>query len=73
MNTIICGIPIIADPGITMNETKKLVLELVQDWDREGRRLGRIELIRDGQWIHLCSYEQTSHAVGPYTTIKTKE
>lgn len=73
MNTIIRGIPVIADPGIAMNETRKLVLELVQDWAWEGRRLGQIELIRDGQWVHICSYEQTSLSAGPYTRIRTKE
>lgn len=52
------GIPVRADPSLSREQINKLVYEVVQSWTWEGKTLGRIELIRDGQWVHICSYEQ---------------
>lgn len=54
----IAGIPVRADMSLSREEINKLVYEIIQDSTWEGRPLGRIELIRDKQRIHVCSYEQ---------------
>lgn len=58
MCAIIQGIPVVADPALPRNTIKQLVCELIQTWKWEGKELGRIELIRDGQLIHVISYEK---------------
>ncbi|SDN02470.1 hypothetical protein SAMN04488502_110109 [Dendrosporobacter quercicolus] len=52
------GIPIRADPSLSPQEVRQTVYEILQDWTWEGRHLGKIELIRNGQWVHICSYEK---------------
>jgi len=54
------GIAVAADASLSCHQINKFVGEVVQSWAWEGRQLGRIELIRDGQRIHVCSYEQPS-------------
>lgn len=54
----IADITVRADISFSLEEINKLVYEIIQDSAWEGRTLGRIELIRDKQWIHVCSYEQ---------------
>jgi len=56
MCTIIQGIPVAADSILPENTIKRLVFELIKDWEWEGRELGRIELICDGNIIHVVSY-----------------
>jgi hypothetical protein len=56
MSLIVLGIPVTTD--LTLKETRRIVRELVQDWAWEGRQLGKVELIRDGQFVHVCSYEK---------------
>lgn len=56
MRFIVFGIPVTTD--LTLEETRRIVRDLVQDWAWEGRQLGKVELIRDGQLIHVCSYEK---------------
>ena len=58
MCTIIHGIPVVADPVLSRKEINKLVSDIIQTWAWEGRQLGKIELISDGQLIHICSYEK---------------
>ena len=60
MCTIIQGIPVMVDPTLSWEEINKIVTEIIQDWAWEGRNLGKIELLSDGQLIHICSYEKPS-------------
>jgi len=57
-NTIIHGIPVESDPSLSTEEINKLVCEVIQSWTWEGRKLGKVEIIRDGQWMQVYSYEQ---------------
>ena len=66
MNTMIQGISVTADPTLTRAETNRIVSKLIKDWAWEGKILGKIELIRDGTWIRICSYEQPSIQIVPY-------
>jgi len=66
MNTIIQGISVTTDPTLTQEETIKIVSKLIKDWTWEGKKIGKVELIRDGEWIHICSYEQPSIQIVPY-------
>jgi hypothetical protein len=65
MDIIIDGIPVVADPALPREKINKLVTEVTQSWSWEGRQLGRIELISDGQLIHVCSYEKPSVQIFP--------
>ncbi|WP_094607696.1 hypothetical protein SPSIL_009460 [Sporomusa silvacetica DSM 10669] len=60
MCTSIHGIPVVTDPSLSREETNKLISDLIQDCAWEGRQLGRVELIRYGEWVHVCSYERPS-------------
>lgn len=66
MNTMIQGISVTTDPTLTKEETIKIVSNLIKDWTWEGKKIGKVELIRDGTWIHVCSYEQPSIQIVPY-------
>ncbi|MBP2627711.1 MAG: hypothetical protein H6Q68_2422 [Firmicutes bacterium] len=66
MNTIINGIPVTTDPALSQEETIRIVSKLIKDWSWEGKQLGKVELIRDGAWIHICSYEQPCIQIVPY-------
>jgi len=58
MCAIIQGIPVVADPSLPRNKIKQLVCDIIQTWKWEGKELGKIELICDGQLIHVISYEK---------------
>ncbi|MDF2572128.1 MAG: hypothetical protein K0R55_3732 [Sporomusa sp.] len=73
MNTIIQGISVIADPTLSLKETKRIVYDLIQDWTWEGKSLGKVELTCDGQWVHICSYGRPSFQTIPYPITKNKE
>lgn len=60
MYSTVQGIPVVADPSLSWQEVKEIADELIQTWLWEGKQLGRIELISDGQWVHVCSYEKPS-------------
>jgi hypothetical protein len=60
MQQTIHGIPIVADSALSTEEIDTLVFELVQEWAWEGRQLGKIELISNGNLVHICSYEKPS-------------
>lgn len=64
-NTIIHGIPVESDPSLSLEEINKLVCEVIQSWTWEGRKLGKVEIIRDGQWMQVHSYEQPSIQLVP--------
>jgi len=66
MDTIINGIPVTTDPALTPEETNRIVYKLIKDWVWEGKQLGKVELIREGKWIRICSYEQPSIQIIPY-------
>ncbi len=57
-NMLIHGIPVESDPSLSPEEIHKLVCEVIQTWIWEGRKLGKVEIIRDGQWMQVYSYEQ---------------
>ena len=65
MCTIIQGIPVMADSALSWEEINKIVAEIIQDWAWEGRNLGKIELLSDGQLVHICSYEKPSVKLMP--------
>lgn len=66
MNTIIKGISVTNESALPQEEAIKIVSKLIRDWAWEGKQLGKIELIRDGAWIRVCSYEQPSIQIIPY-------
>ncbi|WP_378956310.1 hypothetical protein [Pelosinus sp. sgz500959] len=57
VNTIY-GVQVTADLELSYFEMEKIVKNLVEDWDWEGRQLGKVELISDGQFVHVCAYEK---------------
>lgn len=57
-NTIIHGILVESDSSLSGEEINNLVYEVIQSWTWEGKKLGKIEIIRDGQWMQVRSYEQ---------------
>lgn len=65
MCTTIQGIPVMVDSTLSWEEINKIVAEIIQDWAWEGRNLGKIELLSDGQLIHICSYEKPSVKLVP--------
>lgn len=65
MCTIIQGIPVMVDPTLSWEEINKIVTEIIEDWAWEGRNLGKIELLSDGQLVHICSYEKPSVKLVP--------
>ena len=58
--TIIQGVPVLADSTLPSDEIYKIAVELIHIWAWEGKPLGKIELICDGNWIHACTYEKPS-------------
>lgn len=60
MNIIIHGVPVAADPSLPREKINALALDVIQSWNWECRELGRIELVRDAQSIHVCVYEKPS-------------
>lgn len=73
MSTIIHGVPVTADPALTWKEINAIVTELIRAWTWEGRNLGKIELISDGQLVHVCSYEKPAIQLLPLHNKDTKE
>ena len=66
MNTIIQGIAVTTDSALPQEETVRIVSKVIKEWDWNGKKLGKIELIRDGEWIRICSYAQPSIQILPY-------
>ena len=64
---IIKGIPVTTDLTLPQEEMIRIVSKLIKDWAWEGKELGKIELIRDGAWIRICSYEQPFIQIVPYS------
>ncbi|MBU2704006.1 hypothetical protein Ga0466249_005158 [Sporomusaceae bacterium BoRhaA] len=64
------GIPIRADPSLSPKEIHQIVCEIVQEWTWEGRKLGKIELICAGGWVHICSYEKPIIQLIPAKYVK---
>lgn len=58
MQTIIQGIPVTVDPALSLTRIHPIVADIILDWAWEGRNLEKIELLSDGQFIHICSYEK---------------
>lgn len=73
MPTIIYGVPVLADTALSWEQTNKIVTDLVQLWAWEGRQLGKIELICDKQWVHVCTYEKPSIRLIPLENKKSEE
>ncbi len=70
-NTIIYGIPVESDPSLSREEINRLVYEVIQAWTWEGRKLAKVEIIRDGQWMQVHAYEQPFIRLIPMrTTLK---
>lgn len=58
MDIIVRGVPVAADPALPREKINALALDVIQSWNWECRELGRIELIRDAQSIHVFAYEK---------------
>lgn len=56
--TIIQGISVEADPTLSQEQISQLISELKHTWTWEGRQIGRVEIIRDGQTLNLLTYEK---------------
>lgn len=69
MCAIIQGIPVVADSSLPREKVKQLVYDLIQTWKWEGKELGKIELIGDGQLIHVISYEKPVVKTVPLTNL----
>ncbi len=54
---IVQGIPVAADCLLSQEQINQLVTEVKQTWTWEGRQVGRIEIIRAEEMIHLLAYE----------------
>jgi len=54
----ISNISVRANIFLTIEVITKLVKEVAQAWAWEGRSLDKVELICQGQWVHICSYEK---------------
>ncbi|MCC5468148.1 hypothetical protein [Pelosinus baikalensis] len=72
MYTIIHGIPVMADPALPREEINALISDLIQTWTWEGRQLGKVELVSDGQLIHVCCYEKPSIQYFPLKSNKSE-
>ncbi|SDE13728.1 hypothetical protein [Sporomusa acidovorans] len=72
MCTIIQGIPVMADPALSRKKINQLVCDIIKTWKWEGKELGKIELIYDGQLIHVISYEKPVVQLVPLQ-INTRE
>lgn len=70
--TIIHGIPVLADPALPREEISELICDLIQTWAWEGRQLGKVELLTDGQLIHVSSYEKPSIQYVPLKNNKSE-
>ncbi|MCM0759783.1 hypothetical protein M7775_14580 [Sporomusa sphaeroides DSM 2875] len=67
---IIDNIPVEASPSLSRAEITKLLQEINRDWNWEGRQLGRVELIRDVQCVHIHAYEKPSIQIIPIKSYK---
>lgn len=55
---VIQTIPVVWDPSLSWEEINNLAHEIIQAWAWEGRTLGRIECLHDGQLIHIHVFEK---------------
>lgn len=60
MYTVIQGIPVIADPLLSQEDISAFVSQYMRICEWEGRQIGKIELISDGQLIHVCTCDRES-------------
>lgn len=58
MYRVIQTIPVVWDTSLSWEEIDNLAHEIIQTWAWEGRALGRIECLRDGQLIHIHAFEK---------------
>lgn len=70
--TIIHGIPVLAAPALPREEVKEIISDLIETWAWEGRQLGKVELVSDGQLIHIYSYEKPSIQYVPLKNYKSE-
>jgi hypothetical protein len=69
MCKVIQGILTAADESLSWEEINKIVYECIQTLAWEGRRLGKIELISDGQLVHIITYDNLSDTAVPAMPI----
>lgn len=65
MRIIIQDVPVFADPALSKETIQQIATDLIQSWAWEGRHLGKIELICDKNWVHVCTYEKASTKLIP--------
>jgi hypothetical protein len=73
MYTIIQGVPVFADPTLSLEDIRNVAMDLIQSWAWEGRALGKIELISDKNRIHACTYEKASGTLIPFENNNNEE
>jgi len=61
-----------ADPVLPKEEINELISDFIQTWAWEGRQLGKVELISEGQLLHVCSYEKPSIRSVPLKSNKNE-
>lgn len=69
---IVQGIPVATDPTLLPEQINLIVAELKRDWAWEGRQVGRIELIREGEKIYVVSYEKPVFQCLPLDFYETR-
>lgn len=57
MLRFIHGIPATCDPLLSWDEIREIAEEVIHTWSWEGRKLGRIDFMRDSPWIRVYAYE----------------
>ena len=57
INTI-CGMQVVGDLGLSYSEMEKIIGELAKDWAWEGKQFDKVEMISDGQVVHVYAYEK---------------
>lgn len=57
MGRIIYGVQVNADHKLLEEEIQNIVLEEMRAWTWEGKKLGKVDLIVDGEYINIYSYE----------------
>lgn len=58
MYTVIHGVWVVADPSLSQEEINAFVSQYMQVCEWEGRQIEKIELISDGQLIHVCTHDR---------------
>ena len=70
MNKVMQELIIVTDPMLSQEISKELINEIILDWQWEGKKPGRIEIVSDGQLIQALVYGQPSILTIPALTCQ---